>query len=171
MNSFLKGCLLAVAIFIVLAVGAGIYLYQGARGLFNQAYEEIDKDLRQEEKKLADLPASAIKKIQIEALLKAVQSKKADLQKPFDQQNLSFEATVFSTENLSASPVALPFDFIIVSDSAQPAENKAVLSCMYSAGHKAEFEKLKPGQKINLRAKAHLSDDGNTYLNPCLIVD
>ncbi len=170
MNNILKGCLIAAIIFTILAVGAGFYLYQGAKGLYNQAYEEVEKELVQEEEKLAALPASSVKSVPIEALLKAVQSKNENEQKQFDQQNLSFEATVFSTDNLSASPIGLPFDFVIVSDSAQASENKAVLSCMYSAAHKTEFENLKAGQKIKLRAKAHLSEDGDTYLNPCLII-
>lgn len=170
MNHILKGCLIASVIFILLAVGAGLYLYQGAKGLFNQAYQEMETELKQAEQNLADLPAAAVKKIQLEALLKAMQSKSTAALKQFDQQNLSFEATVFSTDNLSKSPIGLPFDFILVSDSAQASENKAILSCMYSASHKAEFEKLKAGQKINLRAKAHLSDDGDTYLNPCLLI-
>lgn len=164
-QSFLKGCLIVLAIFGVLAIIGGFLLFNSLGKVVQEATQEVAAEVKKAEDELARKPESEFQSISLENLLKTA--------KQYEGKYLQISGLVNSSGALAQSkiPLKLPGDLLILQPTTgKDFDKHSLLGCIYSETHKTEFAALKEQQSIELRGKLELDEDGDLSLMPCLLV-
>lgn len=162
--SFLKGCLIALAILLALAVILVWYIYKGIGNFWNDTVQEYSAEMVVQEEKLVKQADSEFQRISMDQLIQAT--------KKYDGKNLILTGMVASKENFSKSkiPFQMPGDLLILKpDSATPTSSTKFVACFHSDKQKSAFAKLKEDQPITLRGLLEVDEEGDLMLTPCVL--
>jgi len=171
--SLAKGCLIAVGIFLLLAVVVSVFLFQGLKGLYSDVVNEISAEMAAGEAILREASPDQIVEVTIPELFAAFADDSSEAPERYAEAILQVEAQVAQSESLSnALPLDLGMDFLLLQAGSN---DKQILTCLVSTGSeevKAVFKNLKAGQTLRVRGKLgeRSEEDGSLTLEPCLLV-
>lgn len=171
-SSFLKGCLIALGVFVILGGIGAFFVVQGLGNLFKEASQEVEKEFSKAEAALAAKPLSEFQSLSLADLVKARKENAEATQNSYQGKYLLVSAWVGETGTLAKSqiPIQLPVDLMVL----QPSKDKdlpdeEMVGCLYSATQKAKFETLKPLSEVKVRGQLEIDEEGVMSLTPCVL--
>ncbi len=171
-SSFLKGCLIAVGIFVILGAVGAFFTIRGLGDLYKEASKEVEQEIRKEEEALRAKPESEFQKLSLADLVKARTDNAQAGKETYNNKYLLLSALVGETGSLAKSkiPIQLPVDIMILQPStAKVLPENATLACLYSATQKERFGALSARAEVVVRGKLEIDEDGDMSLTPCVL--
>lgn len=166
----LMGCLLFIGVLIVGGIAAGMFVWRNVGTIVKEASETVEKEMREEEEKLRNVPASGIASLSYAKLLADLKANRSAALDKLRGKVLVLSGYVSESQTLSeAVPINLPLDVMIIQATPGKPEAQAdMMPCLYSASQKASFAGLKPMDPVKVRGRLSLDKDGDLSLAPCL---